>query len=389
MAVTYDNLTNTDSTKTPRISFRWVAGTLALRETHHGSRVSHTNQIINFQPLTWITFKALLRKSNWRGSAIVRTRWDPKKFQIVSTKKVIFIRPEMSSHISSELFQQKRFTGSLNQSLAARQGNWKPSWNSESSSTLCLFKWYCHHVFCEFVSRSFPNTSDEQGVVDTIVTFDSRTKKKASLTQQTSQNMRTQKHAKTAGTTRTFRENQFETIRLVAVGMVTWCNEVVANMSFCHLYFKYRIYSFSFCSFGCCFRCPECFCCFPLLGLLDFLCSLPCPLASIFTSNIWTHLNRLRLRLCFMCILIFCDFRWRGSQIFLTRFAKMKPSSGLWLLKQYHLWEKLGHKTRHDHIGTFSFGILKGSKQFIFISHCDDWIFFAWAKTPQTKNADA
>ena len=41
------------------------------------------------------------------------------------------------------------------------------------------------------------------------------------------------------------------------------------------------------CCFRCCFRCPECLCCFPLLGLLDFLCSLPCPLASIFTSNIW------------------------------------------------------------------------------------------------------
>ena len=162
-------------------------------------------------------------KIKLKGTAIVRTRWDPKKFQVVSTKEVIFIRPEMSSHISNELFQQKRFTGSLNQSLAARHGNWKPNWNSESSSMLCLFKWYCHHVFCEFVSRSFPNTSDEQGVVDTIVTSDSRTKRKASLTQQTSQNMRTQKHAKTAGTTRTFRENQFETIRIVAVGMHQVC----------------------------------------------------------------------------------------------------------------------------------------------------------------------
>ena len=223
MVITYDNLTNTDSTKTPCISFRWVAGTLALRETHHGSRASHTNQIINFQPLTWITFKALPREIKLKGSAIVRTRWDPKKIQIVSTKEVIFIRPEMSYHISNELFQQNSFTGKFAESLAARHGNWKPSWNSESSSTLCLFKWYCHHVFCEFVSRSFPSTSDEQGVVDTIVTFDSRTKRKASLTQQTSQNMRTQKHAKTSGTTRTFRENQFETIRLVAVGMHQVC----------------------------------------------------------------------------------------------------------------------------------------------------------------------
>ena len=134
MVITYDNLTNTDSTKTPCISFRWVAGTLALRETHHGSRALHTNQIINFQPLTWITFKALPRKIKLKGSAIVRTRWDPKKIQIVSTKEVIFIRPEMSYHISNELFQQNSFTGKFAESLAARHGNWKPSWNSESSS---------------------------------------------------------------------------------------------------------------------------------------------------------------------------------------------------------------------------------------------------------------
>ena len=69
-----------------------------------------------------------------RGTAIVRTRWDPQKNQLVSTKEVMFIRSELSCHISNPLVRQKRFTGSLNQSLAARHGNWKPNWNSESSS---------------------------------------------------------------------------------------------------------------------------------------------------------------------------------------------------------------------------------------------------------------
>lgn len=137
----FDQQTRIKQNSTQCISFRWVARTLALRETHHGSRASHTNQIIDFQPLTWITFKALPRKIKLKGSAIVRTRWDPKKFQIVSTKKVMFIRPEMSSQISNELFQQKRFTGSLNQSLASRQGNWKPNWNSESSSRCVAATW--------------------------------------------------------------------------------------------------------------------------------------------------------------------------------------------------------------------------------------------------------
>ena len=48
--------------------------------------------------------------------------------------------------------------------------------------------------------------------------------------------------------------------------------------------------------------------------------------------------------------------------------------------KKNHLWEKLGDKTRHDHIGTLSFGILRGLKQFIFISHCDDGIFLLGQK---------
>ena len=79
MAVTYDNLTNKRESKTPCISFRWVAGTLALRETHHGSRASHKNQIINFQPLTWITFKALNRKKQIEGVSNSTHKMGPQK----------------------------------------------------------------------------------------------------------------------------------------------------------------------------------------------------------------------------------------------------------------------------------------------------------------------
>ena len=111
------------------------------------------------------------------------------------------------------------------------------------------------------------------------------------------------------------------------------------------------------------------------------------------------HLNRLRLRLCANLVrkiwrqrqqksktkihnvyLIFSDFCWRCRQIFLTRFATMKPSSGLWLLKHYHLWEKLGHQnTARPHLYIF-FWHLEGFEAIHL--HLSLWRqdFFVWAK---------
>ena len=41
------------------------------------------------------------------------------------------------------------------------------------------------------------------------------------------------------------------------------------------------------------------------------------------------HLSRLRFRLCFLRFFVLCGFCWSCCQIFLARFANMKPSSGL------------------------------------------------------------